>query len=115
LEDDHGRTAEVRHRRDEYGISFTVFGEVSDFMGNDTGVIIRFTGAKGDDIALLQCGGIADLLNKDDIACTEIGFAHGIGSNDEKLPTEDVAVIFVQRCYGEKGKYDHDNGNGNYT
>ena len=78
-------------------------------MGYGFAVIGCILRGVGDDVALFQSGGV-NLFYKYQIACAEVGLAHGVRQNNERLIAEQIAVGTVKGGYRNNGEYHHSHG-----
>ena len=86
-----------------------VGSELADFMGHGFAVVGGILRGIGDDVALFESGGV-NLFNQYQVACAEIGLAHGVGQDDKRLVAEQIAVGTVKGGYRNNGEYHHKNG-----
>ena len=80
---------------DEAGIALGIGGHRADLMGDGLTVAFRVLGHVGDDVTLLQGGGI-HLLHKDQVTCSKIRCRHGVRIHDVGLVAEQVTIIAVK-------------------
>ena len=78
-------------------------------MGDGFAIVGCILRGIGDDVALFEGGGV-NLLDQHQIARIEVGFAHGVGQNDERLIAEQIAVGTVKGGYRNNGEYHHSHG-----
>ena len=84
-------------------------GQRADLVGDGLAEVIGVLRGVGDDVAFLERGGI-DLFDQNEVACIEIGLAHRIRQDDERLVPEQRTVRTVERGHGHDREDHHAHG-----